>query len=118
MVDPWLQTIDVLICAFAVPAISWPAGRTRRVVAADDPADDEPLTNKPHTLCLPRLGRSATDSDILAALIAAGGASAPMLAEALHVHRQTAWQRLQRLEGAGLVLRAGGAWQAARVPHV
>lgn len=61
--------------------------------------------------------RGGSDRDIVEFIEESGGVTAPELAAALAVHRQSAWQRLKRMQHAGLVMHEGSTWQAAREPQ-
>lgn len=92
--------MELLGDVHVAPIVHWPAARSRMVVAEN-------------ASILP----GATDRDIVDFIDEAGGVTAPELAAALAVHRQTAWQRLKRLQAQGLVMHEGNQWQAAREPQ-
>lgn len=56
---------------------------------------------------------TANEAEVLKYLDIGGGMTAPQLAEALQVGRQTAYERLKRMQTAGMVRHDGSAWHAS-----
>ena len=59
---------------------------------------------------------TANEAEVLKHLEIAGGMTAPQLGEALHISRQSAYERLNRMKSQGLVRYADGAWHPTASP--
>lgn len=104
--DSWHVLIAMLVGAWPVPVLTWPADRTRIVVAAPDTEPDLDLPPEPPAPA----PLTAADAAILEHLADAGPASVRAVAAAACIPRQTAWRGLQRLQGRGLVVLADKGW--------
>lgn len=112
MLDPWPIAIETLFGAHLVPAVRWPAARTR-IVKFIEP-DSEPDLELPPEPVAPRT--TSLDEAVLAGLQAAGVASVRDLAAELGQPRQTVWRRLRQLSAQGQVHLAPNGWRPTQAP--
>jgi DNA-directed RNA polymerase specialized sigma24 family protein len=99
--DPWRASIAHLLCAEPIPCpTTWPAARTRRVLAADDDRADRAT------------GTSPAEREVLG-LLGPRSMTPAELAEALDVRAGTLYTRTSRMQAKGLIVRDGARWSAA-----
>jgi hypothetical protein len=103
--DPWRASIAHLLCAEPIPCpTTWPAARTRRVLAADDDRADGAT------------GTSPAEREVLG-LLGPRSMTPAELAEALDVRAGTLYTRTSRMQAKGLIVRVGAQWAAAAPVH-
>jgi DNA-binding transcriptional ArsR family regulator len=104
-VDAWSWAVAFLAGALVVPAISWPPGRSRVVLAREM---SEPLEELP-----PEQRTAITDEQLLRHLAGAGTCTVRQLAGEIETPKSTVARGLARLRAAGLVRLDASGWQAA-----